>query len=230
MKAPLAMPTHCFNRQQFEPQRVDYSAPEASGRIGGVQAGFPLWAGVWTLAEMHPSKSDELRAFLTRLRGASRRFLGHDQKRTLPKAYPAGFSGMTRAAGGSFDGTLTSWSEAIDADGDSAVTLNGLPAAFVLSQGDYIGFHYVATDAGVAGLTWHAPVRVVTGGTADGSGVLTVTSEPPIPSAVPPGAIAYLDTPKCVMVLVTDQSNLGAIDRREAIRGGQIAAVQDIRG
>jgi hypothetical protein len=110
------------------------------------------------------------------------------------------------------------------------VTLTNLPAGFVLGVGDYIGYRYTATDAGVAGLTWHALTRVVAGATASGAGAVTVTCEPPIPGAVPNTAVAYLDTPKCVMVLIGDQSSLDAIDRREAIRGGQLAAVQDLRG
>jgi hypothetical protein len=229
VKAPLTMPTHCFNRQQFEVQRVDFSAPEASGRMGGVQSGTPRWAGVWTMPDMLPSKSDEIRAFVADLRGQTRRFLAHDQKRTLPKTYPGGFGGMTRAGGGAFDGAATSWSESINGAGDSALTLNGMPAAFALVTGDYIGFRYTATETSVAGLTWHALVRVLVGAVANGSGVLTVTVNPPLPLAVPGGAVAYLDTPKCVMVLLPEQSNLEAIDRREAIRGGQIAGVQDIR-
>lgn len=229
MKAPLTMPVRGAARQQFEPQRVDYSAPEAGGRIGGVQAGFPLWFGIWTLTDMTPAKSDEWRAFFLQLRGAIRRFLGTDRERPYPKAHSAGFAGMTRAGGGSFDGTASSWSESINGDGDSAVTLHGMPAGLVLGQGDYIGFSYTATEAAVSGLPWHALVRVVVGGTADGSGVLTVTSEPPVPAAVPGSATAYLNEPKCVMVLVSEQSSLDAISRRGAIHGGTVVGVQDLR-
>jgi hypothetical protein len=229
MKQPFDMPVRSVSRQQFELLRVDYSAPEASGRIGGVQAGFPLWMGAWQLAEMRPEKSDEWRAFMSSIRGSNRRFLGRDQKRTYPKAYASGFTGMTRAGGGAFDGSATSWSENITADDDSEVTLTGLPAGFVMSQGDYIGFHWVATEESVAGLTWHALVRVVEAATGDGTGEVTVVCEPPVPSAVPLTATAYLNEPKCVMVLVPDQSKLEAIDRREAIRGGTLVAIQDIR-
>lgn len=222
MKAPLTMPDLYIVAQQFELQRVDYAAPEASGRLGGVQAGQPLWSATYTLGRMPIENSDEWRAFVTALRGATRRFLARDIARSYPREYPDGF-------GGSFDGTVTSWSETITGDGDSQVTLHGLSAGLVLSQGDYIGFRWTATETGVAGLTWHAPVRVTTGGTADGSGVVTVTSEPPIPSAVPGGATAYLNEPKCVMAMDSSQSNLGALDVLLSIQGGQIVAVQDIR-
>ena len=108
MKAPVAMPDMYVSQQQFELQRVDFVSPEASGRLNGVQAGFPLWSGVWTLARMPVENSDEWRAFLTATRGQTRRFIGRDIARSYPRAYPDGFAGMTRAGGGSFDGTSSS--------------------------------------------------------------------------------------------------------------------------
>jgi hypothetical protein len=230
VKAPIDPPTSGAAQQQFELQRVDYGSPEAGGRVAGVQAGVPLWQLVWTLGNVGVTRSDAWRAFMSQIRGATRRFLGRDLGRPYPKAHLAGFAGMTRAGGGSFDGSASSWSETITADGDSQVTLNGLPAStLTLSQGDYIDFRYNATETAVAGLPWHVPVRVVTGGTSNGSGVLTVTCEPPIPSAVPNTAVAHLDNPKCVMALVSDQSKLNGIDRSLGIRGGQIVGIQDIR-
>lgn len=229
MKAPFEMPARGAAGQYFELQRVDYAAPEAGGRIGGVQAGPPLWSGLWSLTDMTVARSDEWRAFFARLRGATRRFIGRDRKRPFPKAHASGFGGMTRAGGGAFDGSATAWSEAINADGDSQVTLTNLPVGLVLSQGDYIGFRWTATEASVAGLTWRAMVRVDVGGTANGAGSVTVTSEPPIPSAVPAGAVAHLDNPGCVMVMVAEQSDLEPVARRGAIRGGMLAGIQDIR-
>jgi hypothetical protein len=98
----------------------------------------------------------------------------------------------------------------------------------VLGQGDYIGF--AGRDRNrVAGLTWHAPVRVVTGASPTGRASDGDVSEPPIPRPFPVSATAYLDHPKCVMALVTDQSKLNGIDRSLGIRGGQIVGIQDIR-
>jgi hypothetical protein len=148
VKPPLEMPTELYSQHEFELQRVDYSAPEAAGRIGGVQAGVPLWMGVWTLDQvLCPEESDEVRAFMAQIRGATRRFLGRDIGRPYPKAHAGGFAGMTRPDASPFDGTATSWSEAITADSDSQVTLRGLPVGLTLGVGDYIGFHWVATEA-----------------------------------------------------------------------------------
>jgi hypothetical protein len=230
MKAPIEMPADLYTSHEFELQRVDYSAPEASGRMGGVQAGFPLWLAVYTLdGGLDVDESDQARAFMAQIRGATRRFVGRDIGRPYPKAHKSGFAGMTRPDASLFDGSATAWSEAITADNDSQVTLQGIPAGLELGLGDYIGFRWVATESSVAGLTWHACVRVVEGGTAAGTGELTVTSEPPIPAAVPAGAVAYLNEPACIMTLVTDQSKLQPINFRLAIGGGQFVGAQDIR-
>lgn len=230
MKPPITPPTSGAAQQVFEILRVDAMAAEASGRIGGVQQGFPLWTHNWTIGNCGPTRTDAWRAFVSLARGGMRRYLAYDLGRPYPKQYlTVGFAGMTRAGGGSFDGTATSWSETINGDDDSQVTLHGLPDGFVMGQGDYIGFQYTATEDGFAGLTWHAMVRVVEAGTADGSGVLDVICEPPIPFAVPGGAVAYLDHPKCVMALDVSKSSLGPIDRSLGMRSGSIVGVQDIR-
>lgn len=230
MKAPLTMPVSGMSLQQFELDRLDYDAPEASGRQGGVQAGPPLWMGAWTIGTIGAAKSDELRAFMAALRGSIRWFLGRDLTRPFPKTYASGFAGMTRAGGGSFDGTATSWSETVNSDEDQVVTINGLPAGFVLDVGDYVGFRWTATDAEVAGQTWHAPVRCIETKTANGSGVISnIMVEPPIPSVVPSTATLYLDTPVAVMKQVPAKSSLDAVDRRLAVRGGMLTGIQDLR-
>jgi hypothetical protein len=230
MKAPLEMPADVYLQHEFEQQRIDYMAPEGGGRVNGVQAGFPLWQASYSLESiLSVDESDAVRAFVSQLRGATRRFLARDISRPYPKAHCGGFDGMTKAGGGSFSGTVDDWSENITADDDSEVTLENLPAGFVLSVGDYIGFRWTATETSVAGLTWHACVRVVVGGTADGSGDVTVTCEPPVPSAVPDSATAYLDEPACVMALLVDRSSLQPQGQALTVEGGTIVGIQDIR-
>src|SRR5437868_14970158 len=115
MKAPLAMPASGASMQEFEPQRIDYMAPEAGGRVGGVQAGFPLWLATWTIGRIGADKSDEWRAWLLRMRGATRRFLGRDLSRPFPKLHASGFSRMTIIGGAAFTGAASDWSENITA-------------------------------------------------------------------------------------------------------------------
>jgi hypothetical protein len=229
VKPPIEMPTSGASQQQYELQRVDYGAPEAGGRIGGVQAGFPLWMGSWGIGRIGADKSDELRAFWIRLRGATRRFIGRDLGRPYPKAHIRGFTTMTKADGSPFLGSASSWSETITGDGDSLVELNGVPPGLILSVGDYVGFRWTATEDSVAGLPWQAAVRVVEGAMADALGTVEVMCEPPVPTAIPAEAVAHLDRPGCVMAAVGDQSKLDPIDRRLAVTGGTIVGVQDIR-
>lgn len=226
MKAPVEMPTMYVALQSFKLQRQDYLSPEASGRIGAVQGGAPLWAAVWTLGRMPEDNSDEWEAFLDGQRGATRRFIGRDLKRQYPKLYPDGFGAF-----GAFTGAASSWSQTINSDGDARLTLNlgAAAAGLVLSKRDGIDFRYSATETAISGLAWRAFVRVVSGGTANGSGDVTVTVEPPVPSAVPGTAIAHIDQPGVTMALITDQTDVDAIDRLYSIRGGQITGIQDLR-
>jgi hypothetical protein len=175
---------------------------------------------------MPEDNSDEWRAWLAGVRGATRRFIGRDLTRQYPKLYPDGFGAF-----GAFTGAASDWSESINSDGDSELTLSlgAAAATLVLSVGDYIDFRWEASETAIAGLPWRALVRVVEGGTADGSGDITVTVEPPVPSAVPDTAEAHIDQPGCTMALVSAQTSLGAVDRLYSIGGGAIAGIQDLR-
>lgn len=158
MKAAIEMPTMYVAAQTFFQQRVDYTAAEASGRVGGVQAGFPLWAAVYSLTRMPEDNSDEWEAFIDDLRGASRCFIGRDLKRQFPKLYPDGFGAF-----GAFSGAASSWSQTINSDGDGRLTLHlgSAAAGLVLSKRDGIDFRYTATDPGVSGLPWRADRKSV---------------------------------------------------------------------
>lgn len=214
----------------FEPERIDYGAPQASGKQGGVQAGWPLWATRFDIDKSDPASADILRAFFARMRGRIRRFYGYDTTRTRPLAHRFDLLTLTRAGGGAFDGSATSWSQAIDSDDDATVTLNGLPAGLQLSIGDYIGFKWDAEGAEEGSYERRALTRVVVAATANASGVAAPVCEPPLnPDVVPEGAIAYLDNPTCVMQLVPEQSQLGPIVGPGVLSGATIIAVQDLQ-
>lgn len=214
----------------FEPERVDFAAPEASGRQGGVQAGWPLWAARFELDRNDPQGAAEWRAFFARLRGRIRRFYCWDPSRTFPLAYPNGFTGMTRAGGGQFKGDATSWSQTITSTGDAHLTLNGLPAAFPIAVGDYIGFKWALPGAEAGIFERRTVARAVLPATATAGGQALVNVEPPLNTAlVPAGAIAHLDNPRCVMQLVPEQSSLGSITNGAWMSGGTVLAIQDLR-
>jgi hypothetical protein len=226
MKAPVEMPTMYVAQQSFEPQRVNFTAATADGRAGGVQAGFPLWSAVYTLGRMPEENSDEWRAFISDQRGGIRRFIGRDLARQYPREYPDGFGAF-----GAFTGAASSWSQTVNSDDDARLTLHlgSAAAGLILSQGDYVDFRYNATETAISGIAWRGLTRVTLGATADGSGDITVTVDPPVPDAVPSDAIAHLDNPGCIMTIVADQTSFEPVDRLYSVRGGQIVGIQDIR-
>lgn len=216
---PRPMPTGGADSQAFELARVDYLSPRTDGRLSSVAAGFPLWSMTITLNNGDADETDEWRAWVPAQRGASRLFFGSDLTRPFPKAYRQGFAGMSRAGGGSFNGSASSW--AVNADRD-VVTLSGLPASFALSLNDYIGFKWTT-----GGSARRSLVRVVEASTVNASGVLAVTVEPAVPNLTPGSAIAYLDRPDCLMRLVPSETSIGEIDTLHSA-GGQISAIQDL--
>lgn len=217
---PRAMPLTGPARQRFEIQRVDFLSPEASGRLGAITAGFPLWSATWSLGTFGSARSDEWRAWVSAQRGPQRLFLGRDYARTFPLAYPGGFGGMVRAGTSTpFTGAATSWSQTIDGSGTPVLTLNGLPAAFAGGYGDYVDFRW--------GTFKRALVRALEPAVASGSGAISFSIEPAIPSLVPVDAVAHLDGPACLMRLTSD-TDVGEIDRRLSVTGGKIVALQDL--
>lgn len=217
-------------RVSFEIERVDYAAPEASGRQGGVQAGWPLWSAAFEIERSDPDSADQWRAFFARLRGRIRRFYAGDILRRFPAGFPAGFAGLVRAGGGAFDGSATSWDQAITADGDAQITVTGLPANFPIALGDYIGFKWDAAGAPLNSYERRTMARAVLPAVASGLGTAVVTVEPPVNTlVVPPAAVAHFDNPLCVMQLIPENSSLGPIGHGRALGGGAIAAIQDLR-
>lgn len=225
---PRALPRLAALSQSFELQRIDYMAPEAGGRLGGITAGAPIWTMTLGLNSMTFADSDVWRAWVTAQRGAQRLFYGCDIDRAFPARYPGGFGGMMRAGGGAFTGAATSWSETIDGADNSVIALAGLPAGFILSVGDYIGLKWDAAGDAPGSHRRRALVRTVEAATANGSGALSVTCEPPVPAVVPVGAVAHLDNPACLMRLVTGDTQLAAQGITHTAAGGQMSAVQDL--
>lgn len=232
MIAPLSMPNlpAGIARVQFEPERVDYAAPEASGRQGGVQAGWPLWTATFELDEVDRESGDLWRAFVARLRGRIRPFLAMDPTRSFPRAAPRGFAGMVRGGGGAFNGSALGWAQNIDGDGNASIALTGLPALFPLAPGDMIGWKWDAAGSAPGTHDRRTLARVVAGGTASAGGGITVMAEPPLDTrVVPVGAIAHLDRPACLMRQLTEKSSIGVTGRGGALSGAVLVAAQDLR-
>jgi hypothetical protein len=230
--APIEMP-ELWRLQYFEPQAVDYLSPEAGGRLGAVAAGTDLWIGQWDVAKIGARRSDALRAWEAQLKATRGTFLGRDHARPYPLEYVHdGFVRMTSPDGAApFTGAASGWSQAIDGEGVAQLTLEGLASGLILQTGDYVGFRWDSADADAGASDRRALVRVLDGKwLANGAGTITVPVAPAVPVlAVPEGATAHLDRPACVMRLTPADKRLGGIDRRLAVTGGTIAAVQDLR-
>lgn len=218
-------------RVKFDIERVDFAAPEASGRQGGVQAGWPLWAARYEIDRSDPDSAEIWQAFFDRLRGRIRRFYAIDPKRRMPRLYRFGFVGLTRAGTSTpFDGSATSWVQLTDSAGDARITLDGLPAGFRISTGDMIGFRWDAANAGSGNMMRRTIARAVLPATATLGGQALVTVEPPLnTSLVPSNAIAHLDNPAAVMQLVPEDSQIGPIGPGGVLSGATITAIQDLR-
>lgn len=214
---PRDMPDSGASGQEFEILRVDYGAPEASGFQGGVQAGFPLWAATWTLGKMGFRRSDIWRAWVSTMRGRQRRFYGRDLARPRPMAHLNGLPD-------GWNGDASAWAQAIDSEDNALLGLTGSAPNLYLQIGDYIGFRWAT-----GGHQRRALVRAVDDAYGHPSGSISVPVEPPVPACVPAHAVAYLEQPSCIMQLVTEETQLAAIDRRLAIGGGKIVAIQDLR-
>jgi hypothetical protein len=215
--------------QSFEPERVDYLAPEAGGSVGGVTAGPPLWKSEVSLNNLEPEDADTWRAWRDRMRGAQRAFLGFDLDRPFPKRHASGFSRMRKIGGTPFTGAASAWSQAFDEEDNVVLTLQGLPAGLILSPIDYVGFKWDAAGAEAGSHGRRALVRVVVAAMAGANGQVDVMVEPAVPLAVPPAAIAHLDNPACLMKLITGETKFGRQMPGYTASGGEIVAIQDLR-
>lgn len=224
---PRVMPTSMAT-QGFRIQRNDFSAPENSGAIGGVQAGWPRWQAQWTVGTTKQTASEEIEAWLDSLRGSQKHFLGRDLRRPYPLAHIGGFRRMLTTGGDPFAGTCTGWSQTVDGEGSALLTLEGLPSGLVLSRIDYIGFKWDADGSAAGSWDRRALARVSEGGIAASDGTVTVTVEPAVADFVPATAVAHLDDPACLMKL-TSETQVADVDRRLRIRGTKISGLQVLK-
>ena len=211
------------------PERVDYTSPENSGRIGGVQSGWPHFTLSLDLNNLPEPDARVWRSFVRSLRGAQRRFLAWDPWRRYPIAHSGGFSRMTYADGSAFSGAAGGWSQSITGNGDALLTLTGVPKGIRLTADDYIGLKWDA-DGSEPG-TYDRRLMAVAqeDGVADADGSITVTVEPPLPDWTPAGAVAHLDQPCCLMKQRTGETKIGRRMLPDHIEAGsKFVAVQEL--
>lgn len=212
------MPSEGVAAQKWGVRDVGFGWRESGGRSGGVGAGPEPITMDLTLGEMSLEAGAAWWGFKAWCRGARRTFTAYDLLRPYPAAYPAGFGGLVRADLSPFpaDGAPTGWS--VDTPGQ-VLSLEGLPAGFQVAVGDWFGWVW-DTDRRTA-------ARAVEAATANVSGQLSVTIEPPLPDLVP--ALAAMVLAHCAMVFrLTPETDLGSEDTI-SLGGGRIVAEQDLR-
>jgi len=163
--------------------------PLRSGKKIAADLGPDLWRGQWSPATSDSARFEEFRSWYLTLMSREA-FYGYDFLRQYPRAYGAGWGGLT-VGGNPFDGTCTLADVAV---GSVEIDLSDLPVGFVLSVGDYLAFDY-GTDS-------RALHKVAVGGTADVNGDVTVEVRPSVRIGWAADATVYLHRAAAMMLIV----------------------------
>lgn len=212
---PRALPSLRLIPGLFDLQRNDVTPQEASGRMISVERATPLWRASFSTICRNEAEWGVWTAWTASLKGAGKRFYGHDLARLYPLYYRRGFGDMLNAGGTEFGGVCGPYS--LNAARDE-ITLTNLPPSLRLTYGDYVG------------LVWgsgakHSLHRIVTDSNADLSGVGTWNIEPSVSIVVPSGATPQLRTPVCLMRIVPGTLDLPRDWKNRPVR---FEALQDL--
>lgn len=132
---PRPIPGGCMATDTMRLIRTETVAQLVSGVVQTTQLGMPRWKCDYTTKSMRGMAERKMwRAWLDSLNGAMQTFLGHSPMQIWPTAYPRGYAGINRAAGGAFNGQAD-----VTAITTTTITIAGLPASFVLGAGDMVG-------------------------------------------------------------------------------------------
>jgi hypothetical protein len=160
----------------------------ASGRVLVKDMGSPLWTLRAATRTLSPNGLDLWRAKLIQLENGLRTFWGYPMSRCFPQAYPNG----SWPTGTGFTG-LTANLLSINAN-RKAITLSALPAAFVLSVGDYLSIT-IGTRKDLH--------QVMESATANGSGVTPEFEiRPQLWTDVTVTKAVAVKQPACLMAIV----------------------------
>lgn len=213
------MPPYLVGSFRFWLERLDLQSPESSGRIGGIQMGWPKWRAEYEAVGHSDHEVHLWTAWLRRQRGAIHHFRATDMSRWYPYKYrPAALGGGHSGAGG-FPGGWNGDATSFSLSGDRSEATLTIPSGIEITAGDLIGWRWGGGDK-------LALSEAMEGGVS--SGTVTVAVEPAVHSVVPdsPTAVAYLFKPACLMRLTpeTEFPTLGA----EGVGIGKIVAQQDL--
>lgn len=169
----------------------------AGGDLLPYQTGVRLWTGSVALTRLYYEKAERIAALMSLLAQGGSSFLVCPIPRIGPQSDPAG----------SILGVSTPTIQALNVN-NRELSVQGLPAGYVLSAGDYLSFPY-QTPARQA---FH---QVVVGGVANGAGLAAnIEVTPQIRPGVIVGASVTLKRPVMKAVLdpgIFDQGNMARV-------------------
>jgi hypothetical protein len=180
------------------------------GEVIAAGAGKRLWGGQITLDRDVHDLIAAIDADLAALEEPGASFLIYDARKEYPTADPDG----------SILGAATPQIAVLD-NNNREMRINGLPAGYVLSKGDYIGWAYASNPVR------YALHRIVVGGPADGGGLSAKFEVTPyIREGVTVGTPVSLIRPVCKAVI--PQASYGR-GRSIVSDGGSFAWRQTLR-
>jgi hypothetical protein len=162
--------------------------------------GIPKWRLSIETHRMDRAEFQRLSAWWNGQYGGISRFTISHPERPFPLSYRSGFDGMEKAGAGAFDGTAT-----INALAANSITVQGLPANFVLKAGDMFGL----IEGGKYGLYENG--ADVTG---SASGVAVLVPQPFIPTLVFTAA-AQVNFAKALVEMKVDPDSFTGQRRRQ---------------
>lgn len=149
----------------------------------------PLWVGTFITVPIIASQRAAWQAWALSLRDGQNLFSAYHPLRQFPLAYGSGALALTRAGGGTWDGTAT-----LAAVTTNTIGVTNLPANYAATVGDMISIPMASAQRSL-----HMIIEAATG---DGAGALTVTVEPFIRSGAQIAATTVqLVRARCLMVL-----------------------------
>lgn len=194
----------------FKPGDHRTFSETGGGEVIAAGAGKRLWGGQITIDKDYHDLIAAVDADLAALEEPGASFLIYDARKPYPISDPTG----------AILGAATPTIASLNAN-NRELTVSGLPAGYVLSKGDYIGWTYGANP------TRYALHRIAVGGAANGSGVSpSIEVTPFIREGVSTGAAVSLIRVPCKAVIPQAQYGAG---RSEVSEGGSFQWQQTLR-
>lgn len=199
-------------RVRFWPREVSRVDRTAGGVVLKASLGNTVWMGSLELRD-DPlwDRAAEIDALISVASRPGMAFLAYDPRKPYPAADPDG----------SILGVSSPQIASLDAN-NREMTLSGLPAGYVLTAGDMIGWQYGSSP------TRYALHRLVTGATADGTGTTPAFEVTPfIQPGVSVGTAVTLVKPVMKAVLDVEPQFGGAVPG--VVEGARFEFVQTMR-